>query len=179
MEMPDAIAARPTFGIEALPVPYVAVWSDERKPRATRIIRWRGHPAIFTHSPTGVPDFGSTNSHRQRLCMEHGQCQICGEKGARLYVVIDDSKMNNGQTHIHLWESGRWIINAPLHRECFEYSRTVCPHLRHVEPYAMIEVEHRLPVVGYSDGVHAWPLDARPQGMYAAREAIVGVPDDA
>jgi hypothetical protein len=178
--IPDFLSHRPTWGdLEPLPVPFVACWSDERNPRITRIIRWRSHPAIFTDRQSGVPDFGSTHSHRQRRCMDEGLCQICGEKGATLYVIPNDAEL--GGTHVHLWDTGRWIINAPVHQHCYEFSQSVCPHLRNVKPHAVVTVEKRpLLVVGYSDGVAAWPLARRPPGYgpYAVREAIVGVPDD-
>jgi hypothetical protein len=171
--IPDFLDHLPTYGdLTPLPVPFVAVWSDERDPRRTRIIKWHGHPAIFTDRRSGVPDFGSTNSHRQRLCMENNWCQICGRPGAEMYVVVDD-RYGPG-THVTLWDEDQWIINAPLHERCFEYSKTICPHLRATEPYAVVRPKRKLPVVGYSDGVMAVPIKKRPPSPYAAREAIVG-----
>jgi hypothetical protein len=178
MSVPEFLAHRPMWGdLEPLVVPFVACWSDERNASVTRIIRWRAHPAIFTDRQSGVPDFGSTHSHRQRRCMDDGRCQVCGETGATLYVIPDDSAMAG--THVGLWDEDRWIINAPVHERCYEYSQSVCPHLRNVKPHAIVTAKRPLLVCGYSDGVMAWPLAKRPPGIYAVREAIVRAPDDA
>jgi len=154
-------------------VPFVALWSDEAREGVARIIRWRGHPAIFTNRQTGVPDFGATNSHRQRRCMDDGLCQVCGTKGATLYVIVDDSA--TVQTHVGLWDEHRHIINAPLHRQCYEYALSVCPSLRKVKPYAIHDNEgHRpLPVVAFSNGTMVLPLDFHPALAGIAREAVV------
>lgn len=175
--VPDFLRHRPLWGdLTPLVVPWVVVWSDEQHAFVTRIIRWHGHPAIYTDRQSGVPNFGGTNSHRQRRCMEEGRCQVCGEKGATVYVIIDDRATS--KTHVGLWNEGRWIINAPLHEQCYEYSRSVCPHLRSTEPYAIVRSERPLRLVGYSDGIMAWPLNMHPPGRYAAREAIVAAPGD-
>lgn len=43
-------------------------------------------------------------------------------------------------THVGLWNDGL-VYNAPMHRECYEASRSLCPHLQRVEPLAVIEHE--------------------------------------
>lgn len=75
-----------------LPVPYIACWSAEMTPEASRLTRWLGMDWITTHRPgDGTPDFGSTNSQRQRAGMVKRRCQICGRREATLFVILDAS----------------------------------------------------------------------------------------
>lgn len=131
---------------EGLPVPWVAMWSDEYDPAITRVHRMYGIDWIYSEHQTGTPNFGSTNSHRQREGMMSGACQICGKRGADTWVVPDDSEME--RTHADLWEAG-WIINPPLHEHCFHAARTLCPHLMKHEPLAIIKAK-RFGLVAYT-----------------------------
>jgi hypothetical protein len=156
-----------------MPVPFVAVWSDEKRPGAAKLVRSRGIDWIWAEQPSGVPDFGSTNSHRQRDCMTRCLCQICGRDGAHLYVIPDDREI--GGSHAGLWDDTGLILNAPLHDECYEYSKTICPHLQTIEPYAIVRHSHPLPIMAYTTERLALPIGVRGEGIIG-REYIVEAP---
>lgn len=119
-----------------LPVPWVAMWSGEMDRRRSRLTRWQGCDWITTNNRVGVPDFGSTNSARQRAGMIKRRCQICGERGADTWVCPNDADLT-GQ-HVGLWADGL-VLNPPVHEHCLAYSREVCPHLAHTEPHAVVK----------------------------------------
>lgn len=134
---------------EGRPVPWVAVWSDERvapelelrdgKLTPVEPVRWvvRGYGMWLLKGPmrqTGVPDFGSTASARQRMCMERLLCQVCGSGLHKrdMHWVIPD-----GGVHPELWEE-RLVINAPVCGTCLHLAERVCPHLVRHKPVAVV-----------------------------------------
>jgi hypothetical protein len=151
-----------------MPVPYVAMWSDEKQPGLARLHQWRNIQWVYTEKQSGTPDFGSTNSHRQRDCMKAMLCQICGKGNANLYVIPDDG---NGGTHTELWAQG-FVLNPPLHLHCYEYSQQVCPHLLKHPPLAVIGSTKPLEVVAYTTGLMALPISVTFPGVIG-REVIV------
>lgn len=153
---------------DGLPVPYVAMWSNERAPDAVRYQHWRHIDWIYTEARSGMPDFGSTNSHRQRDCMAAMLCQICGKPGADLFVIPDDG---DGGTHVELWAVGL-ILNPPMHMHCFEASASICPHLLKHDPIATFGSTQPLPVVAYTTGLMALPITVAVPGVIG-RELIV------
>jgi len=165
--IPEFLSHRPVF--EGRVVPYVAIWSDERARGVANLQRWRGIDFVYAEKPTGVPEFGATNSHRQRNCMRRGWCQICGRPGADMYVIIDDRDIDS--THVGLWKQGM-ILNAPLHEECFLYAKRACPHLQRVAPYAIHRSDTPMPVRAYTTDIFALPIGFAPQGVIG-REVIV------
>lgn len=168
--IPEFLSHRPVW--RGMPVPYIAIWSDEKRPGAVKLVRWRNIMWVWSEQQSGIPDFGSTNSHRQRDGMLRNACQICGKTGAFLYVIPNDEKL--GGSHVMLWDSGE-ILNPPLHDYCYEYSRRTCPHLRATEPYALVRHSHPLPVVAYTTETFALPIEMVRPGV-VGRELIVKAP---
>lgn len=170
IEVPEFLSHRPV--VNGLVVPYVAVWDAEATGDAALQV-WQGIAWVFTENQTGVPLFGSTNSHRQRNGMRKNYCQVCGNPGATLWVIPDDSKL--GGPHVRLYDSEqREVINAPLHPECYAYSKEACPHLHDVEPFAMFTAG-RLDITSYtiSGGmVVPFPVNVG----HVGRELIVRAP---
>jgi len=169
--IPEFLSHRPIHN--GLVVPFVAVWSDEKAVGASKLVKARGINWIWSEQQTGTPDFGGTNSHRQRDCMTRCLCQICGRDGAHLYVIPDDS--GTVSTHVGLWDEDGAILNAPLHDECYEFSRTVCPHLKAIEPHAVVRHSHPLPVFAYTTNGFALPITVIRPGL-VGREMIVRAP---
>jgi hypothetical protein len=163
--IPEYLEHRPVYS--GLVVPYVAVWSDEQLPGVARLHMWRGIEWVYTEKQSGVPDFGSTNSHRQRDCMKAMLCQICGKRGADIFVVPDDGEDG---THLNLWGQG-FILNPPLHTHCYEFSQRVCPHLMKHEPLAVIGSTKPLQIVAYTTGLMALPIHVAIPGVFG-REVI-------
>jgi hypothetical protein len=132
--IPDAWSHLPTY--RGLPVAYVAIWSTEIANPPLR--HWRGMTWIhgWDHRGQGVPDFGTTHSGRQRAGMRRGRCQVCGRDGATTWVVPNDTDLTD--THARLWRELGWVLNPPLHRECFDLAMQWCPHLLGVEPLEVI-----------------------------------------
>jgi len=130
-----------------MPVPYVALWSDEAvgptmesTPQGVQPVpgaKWvrREFDMWMMAGPTrqtGVPDFGSTQSARQRKCMTRPLCQVCGESRTDMFWVIP-----NDGSHPALWDSpeGHFVINPPVCDDCLEVAGRWCPHLRAKNPY--------------------------------------------
>lgn len=145
--MPYEIKTDPASG---LPVPYVALWSDERVGPEMRETtdgiepvpgtQWakKHHGMWMMTGPnlfTGKPEFGATHSRRQRECMERQLCQVCGERKRSCLWVIPGGDI----THELLWKR-RMVRNPPVCEECLELASTVCPHLMSVEPLEVLTV---------------------------------------
>ena len=153
MEEPPQVQGLPHYS--GLPVPWIALWEGEQigpdmevgadgsvrpAPGSKHIRKEFGLWCITTpDNRTGKPDFGSTQSRRQRESMQRMICQICGRtprqsRSTHLWVVPNEAQ------HRELWENGsRLMLNAPVCPSCLEFAETVCPHLIHTKPWNVTE----------------------------------------
>jgi len=162
-----------------LPVPWVAAWSGERDGAwdPNRQQSWKGILWLNNNRPgIGTPEFGMTNSYRQRECVRRGRCQVCGEKGATRWVIPNDE-----YRHGPLWEA-RLVINPPVHIACHEAAKSLCPHLAAVEPLAIIDDPPLIEYVACSatsaDGrmTTIVLLDQAREEHWVGRELVVRLP---
>lgn len=145
-------------------VPFIAMWdgemvgpdmlegSDGVKPAPGTRYATREFGMWMISGPTrrtGKPHFAETHSRRQRRCMTEVRCQVCGEhrRHEMLWVIP------NAGEHPRLWQESRWLINAPVCRDCFELATSLCPHLSSVEPLEVVQGRSR-PVAVQGDLLH-------------------------
>ncbi|MGW4411755.1 hypothetical protein ACWEJ6_47575 [Nonomuraea sp. NPDC004702] len=137
-------------------------------------------------SRAGNPDWKRVNTRRQRRCMLHALCQVCGRSAtdgdSLIWWVMAEPP---GTT-----PAGRPFTNAPpTCPACIPAARTLCPRLRRralvytardIEPYGVVAevfkpVGPRLIAAGQ---VVEMPLDAFRELDYAlARQLLVALDD--
>lgn len=118
-------------------VPWNASWSDEDR-FEIRPCRWAGgRPAIWSpHLPgQGAPLFAKPHPVRQRRSIAEMRCTVCGERVGRGYY--DRWWFGIGNAGVDGFAF--MTTEAPVHRDCAELARQVCPRLRalNLEPRPM------------------------------------------
>jgi len=83
----------------------------------------RGYPipyiAIQSTDDEGLPDFRTIDEEHWNECAIERLCEVCGQKlGYWIVFIGGDIAVKN-----------RRFIDPPMHRECAEYARAVCPYL--------------------------------------------------
>jgi hypothetical protein len=141
--IPDHLWHLPTY--HGLPVPWVAIWSDEKaEPIGARPLGPDGGIVatgpnvemrfgmiwVATNKRTGTPVFGEVNSQRQRRCMLGPRCQVCGARidGPPVWLIPDLEE------HGPVWRERRWTVTPPVCVLCADTSLLWCPHLQAVPP---------------------------------------------
>ncbi|WP_145502612.1 hypothetical protein [Streptomyces sp. CFMR 7] len=169
----DVTEVKKQFFWEGLHVPYIAPWSAEKSPPYTIVDRVvRGRPSIGYADEThldrrrgvlwmrqgvargvGTPALGGVHSLRQRQCMVHLLCQVCGNS------TFDDHFTAWGERH--LWvarategralQEGEITASPPICLPCALESVDACPRLRagftaalvtYVEPWGVLGVPY-------------------------------------
>ena len=90
-------------------------------PRLAERPRFRGLPIPYA-TPTdeeGVPQFRANNEMLRIKCIRERICAMCGYAiGTWVAFIGSDEELENGVFH-----------EPPMHQDCAEYSRNVCPYL--------------------------------------------------
>lgn len=163
-----------------LPVPFVALWSGERK--GPMPVVWRRHgPGIgyadersydrdangvlWSRMPSqpgrGEPLLGKVHSLRQRLAMAQSRCQVCGgpadrtDAGMLWLIDAHPGELRPGEEE---------TAHPPVCRPCAIRAVRVCPHLR--SGFTAIRVRAFAPA-GVT-GVIYGPTPTGPQAVNAA-----------
>jgi hypothetical protein len=145
MWLPEHLRHLPIF--DGKPVPWVAIWTAERRGPTMTLARdglvpvdrrdgyARQEFGVWCIAgPTlteGTPEFGSTHSARQRKAMRELRCQVCGRSpkqggGKRLWTIPPE-----GGEHEELWERNL-VINAPTCEDCWRFVTQAdgpCPYV--------------------------------------------------
>jgi hypothetical protein len=83
----------------------------------------RGYPipyiAILNADGQGTPDFRTIDEEHWNECAIERLCEVCGRKLGYWIVFI------GGKIAV----DNRRFLDPPMHRECAEYARAVCPYL--------------------------------------------------
>lgn len=123
-------------------VPFVTLRADEditdekKVPWTSLGILWtpdeRGiHWAPYGGSMTGEPMFSKVHPIRQKMCMEHPLCQVCG---ARLDPKRTPWLLNGGSDpqldSVEIVEKRSFLtVTPPSCERCQDVARLACPHL--------------------------------------------------
>lgn len=130
-----------------LPVAWVACWTGEQQESPIPVDRSgrfnRSHlPKGIVLGPNGMvmlsqgnqnmgkgtPDFGATQSFRQRSCITRPRCQVCGRviKGVPWWII----PTLQGDTIWDAPEDEQWTKQPPVCEQCLELAPQWCPALR-------------------------------------------------
>lgn len=131
---------------DRMPVPFVAVWEQERggpsmqwENGTVRPVGPNAHLAVkedgiwMLRTPwrigEGRPDFGSTHSERQRICMRDLVCQVCGRSrghyfGDPLWTIPNEPELMQAYSEHGL------SANPPVCAWCYTIVGRICPHIR-------------------------------------------------
>lgn len=141
----DAMATLDTRYCRGLPVPYIACWSSETKPRF-RLVERRGRLAYADEQPRdrdahGVPwercgsspgraraEWIRIHPWRQRQVMDAMRCQVCNGPADRnrrgwLWLLYADPDDWAG------WPEGMGTTHPPVCARCLPVAARCCPHL--------------------------------------------------
>lgn len=79
---------------------------------------------------SGAPEFTQVHPTRQRLCMDEGRCQVCGEKKDALVWIVPSHQP--GITALRTTSAGLTVVSytPPVCPECEPIARRLCPFLR-------------------------------------------------
>jgi hypothetical protein len=110
-----------------MPVPYTTLYRDGEEP--TYLTRQDGQRIITCRCQFGQgrPQFGKPCPKRQRNCMIHRRCVVCGRSFAPTGQVVFlglAERTTNGAVDTHYVS-----IEPPAHAECAAYAALACPHL--------------------------------------------------
>jgi hypothetical protein len=137
-----------TWGAARIPVPFVAVWSEETvsvnglisrggrlayrdetsEDRDPEGVLWA---RMSTRIGEGRPDFGGLHPARQRQAMLEMRCQVCGGPASRtrtgwLFVMPRPRHDEAPRT----WPEGERMTAPPVCEPCAAVAMLHCPHLR-------------------------------------------------
>lgn len=122
---PGKLSHLPRAG--TLPVPWVAIWSEEEGTACLTQEIYGGKPFVcLSHRLArgkGRPILGKMSQVRQRRCILDGRCQVCGELMVKRYVAIETS-------HEDLPGYGPVLVEPPACATCARVALAVCPGLR-------------------------------------------------
>jgi hypothetical protein len=115
----------------------------------------------------GEPQFAHVSSHRQRSCMLHRRCQVCGRR-------IKDRPIRWLMNADQLWEGddddgATLTISPPTCSDCVDVALNACPHLRTHAPIVVRVLDYR--VWGVFGDAYA-PDRERGPGHYQTRKGI-------
>jgi hypothetical protein len=83
----------------------------------------RGYPipyiAVANIDGEGTPDFRTIDEEHWNECAIERLCEVCGTK-IGYWIVFVGGKLSC---------DNRRFLDPPMHRECAEYARAVCPYL--------------------------------------------------
>ena len=146
--LPECVRHLPV--VDGKPVPWVAIWSAERRGPTMTMDRnglvpaSRNEPYVrrefgmwMLTTPTrreGTPDFGSTHSARQRKSMRELRCQVCGRApaeggGQRLWTIPPNAE------HSKLWLD-HLVLNPLTCEDCWRLVTQPdgpCPYVANVK----------------------------------------------
>lgn len=82
---------------------------------------YHGLPVLFTTliEEGGRPNFRVTDLRRWQECVDKGLCGVCGEPLDKVMVFVGGDRSIANQL----------FFDPPMHAECAEYSRLVCPFI--------------------------------------------------
>jgi hypothetical protein len=149
--IPAHLAHLPVY--RGLPVPWVAVWSAESVAVKANIdSSGRFDPTNLPRGVTrgpgglvmlsmgnqgqgkGVPDFGATQSFRQRSCMTRPRCQVCGRviEGTPYWIIPDRDETKLRWDPVAAPPGTTWTKQPPVCVLCRDTAPDWCPALRRV-----------------------------------------------
>lgn len=160
-----------------LPVPWVAVWSAEsgetkidlhddgrfrrdRLPRGVTI----GTAGLVMLSMgnqgmgKGEPDFGATQSFRQRSCMTRPRCQVCGRviEGTPYWIIPTRDEANLKWDPVAAPSGVMWTKQPPVCVRCRDTAPDWCPALRRVGFEALRATSRIVAVTGSAFAGGRW-----------------------